>query len=367
MNCRLYKLRPDHLLHLLYLPMGLYTDGENYNGQLGDGKSVNKKTPSKIGTGYTAIAAGFCHNLFLKGNVLYSSGYNEDGQLGNGTRKNSLSQVKIGTGYTAIAAGGFHSLALKGNALYAWGSNYYGQLGDGTNTDRTKPVLIGTGYTAIAAGWYYSLALKGNDLYAWGNNAEGQLGDGTDSHNNTLTRVIFPHEQNNTLRVPDTGVMITPNKVKVYVGESLTLNAVVSPSNATNKNVSWSSSNTDIATVTSNGAVNGIRDGQAKIIAVTASGNSATCTVTVKEIKASSVKMDQIYVEIAVGESFALNASVLPVNMYNKNITWSSSNRTVAFVSSSGVVTGVKAGKATIKAKTVNGKTAKCVVTVLPN
>ena len=340
----------------------LYSWGFNEHCQLGDGMNTDRNTPMLIGTGYSAIAAGGCHNLALKENILYTWGHNVYGQLGDGTigfLTNKNTPVLIGTGYTAIAAGNSFSFALKGDILYAWGDNYCRQLGDGTNKNKNVPVQIGTGYTAIAAGYAYSIALKENTILTWGDNNQGQLGDGTKNKRTTHFEV--------KINIPETSITISPVKVTLYVGgEIATLIAVVSPSNATNKDVIWSSSNLNIVSVTSDGVVNGIKEGTAIITAKTINGKTAKCTVTVKEIKATGIKLDKSSVKIIAGESITLIASVLPNNASNKNVTWTSNNKNIASVSSSGVVTGVKAGKATITAKTANGKTAKCVVTVIP-
>ena len=178
-----------------------------------------------------------------------------------------------------IAAGSGHSLALfSDGSLYAWGDNKYGQLGDGTNIDRNTPKSIGTGYTAIADG----LALKGNTLYAWGNNWYGQLGDGTNIDRNTPTEVKFPPEVKPAPPVEVTGIKLNKSQMSISVGESFTLKATISPSNATNKKVSWSSSNTMIVTVSSSGVVKGIKKGSATITAKTSNGKKATCVIKVK-------------------------------------------------------------------------------------
>jgi len=405
-----YTAIASGVLHCLALKGNtLYAWGNNEFGQLGDGTNINRNKPVLIGTGYTAIAAGWCHSLALKGNALYSWGYNEYGQLGDGTNVNRNTPMLIGTGYSAITAGYFHCLALKEDILYAWGHNQSGQLGDGDVgylTNKNTPIQIGTGYNTIAAGDCFSLALKGDDLYAWGNNYYGQLGDGTNTNRNKPVLIgtgftaiaagcrhslalkentIFTSGYNNRgqlgdgtkinrkayfevkINIPETGITISPVKVTLYVGgETAALIATVSPSNATNKDVIWSSSNSNIVTVTSDGIINGIKEGTAIITATTKKGKTAKCTVIVKEIKATGIKLDLSSVKIVVGESVTLIATVSPDNTLNKNITWSSSNKNIASVSSNGVVTGVKAGKATIIAKTENGKTAKCVVTVVP-
>ena len=173
----------------LFSDGSLYAWGSNLFNQLGNGSYGYNNTPVLIGTGYTAIAAGGYHSLALKGDTLYTWGHNSAGQLGDGSTPgwdvNKNTPVKIGTGFTAIAAGGSHSLALKGDTLYAWGDNSNGQLGDGTYTDRNIPLQIGIGFTAISAGLRHTLALKGDTLFAWGRNNEGQLGTGPSGSNNS--------------------------------------------------------------------------------------------------------------------------------------------------------------------------------------
>jgi hypothetical protein len=73
----------------------------------------------------------------------------------------------MGSGVTAVAAGYYHTCAIKSGALYCWGRNAYGQLGDGTTTDRTTPVAVtnmGSGAAAVAAGGYHSLGPEGHHL-----------------------------------------------------------------------------------------------------------------------------------------------------------------------------------------------------------
>jgi uncharacterized protein YjdB len=344
----------------------LFAWGNNTLGELGDGTHTQRNTPIKISTGFTAIAAGYYHSLALKGNTLYTWGYNCYSQLGDGTLTDRNTPVQIGIGYNAIAAGGHHSLALKGNSLFTWGYNYNGELGDGTNTNRNTPMQIETGYTAITAGYAHSFAFKENAIYAWGYNAYGQLGDGTNINRNTPTRLTFFDNLPDSTLIPATGVKINPTLSTLSVGDSLVLYTTVSPNNASDKKVTWSSDNDNIATVTSEGVVTGVKAGKVTITVKTASGKTAKYSLTIKEVKATGVKLERSSVDIVIGNSFTLIASVSPSNVTNKNVTWSSGNRGIATVSSNGVIKGVKAGKVTITVKTVNSKTAKCAVTVLP-
>ena len=152
-------------------------------------------------------------------------------------------------------------------------------------------------------------------------------------------------------------------------GDQFTLTATVKPDNATNKNVTWSSNNTSIVTV-DNGKLTALKAGTAIITVKTEDGGkTATCEVTVnaKINPVESVSLDKTSYEMTEGEEFSLTASVKPDNATNKNVTWSSSNTSVAIVSN-GTVTAKKAGTATITVKTEDrGKIATCKVTIKAN
>ncbi|MBI5206260.1 MAG: Ig-like domain-containing protein, partial [Candidatus Firestonebacteria bacterium] len=110
---------------------------------------------------WAQVSANGKHTIALKTDgSLYAWGNNEYGQLGDGTIDNKKKPTLIGTGYSAIAAGSGHTIALKpDDTLYAWGRNEYGQLGDGTYTDKYSPTFIGAGYSVIAAGGSHTLAI----------------------------------------------------------------------------------------------------------------------------------------------------------------------------------------------------------------
>ena len=157
----------------------------------------------------------------------------------------------------------------------------------------------------------------------------------------------------------------TLNKTSVTLnkGGSTALTATVTPSNATNKSVIWSSSDTSIATI-SDGKVNAIGKGTAIITAKTLDGNhTATCKVTVN-VPVTSVSLNKSSVTLNKGGSTTLTATVAPSDATNKSVIWSSSNTSVATVSN-GIVKAAGKGTATITVKTVDGsKTATCAVTV---
>lgn len=161
------------------------------------------------------------------------------------------------------------------------------------------------------------------------------------------------------------GVALNKKVATINVGKTVTVKATVTPANADNKTLAWTSSNTKIATV-SNGVVKGVKAGRVIITAKTTDGSniSATCTVTVKQpvTRISLSKKATMY----TGKKLTLKAKVNPANASNKALTWKSSNTKIAKVASNGVVTGVKAGtvKITATAKDGSRKSATCTVTV---
>jgi len=165
-----------------------------------------------------------------------------------------------------------------------------------------------------------------------------------------------------------TGVSLDYSSLTITEGDSQALTATVSPINATDKSVTWSSSNSSVATVSSTGVVTGKAAGNATItVKTTDGGKTATCAVTVKAktIAVTGVSLDKTALSMTVGDTQTLTATIIPSNATNKSISWSTSNSSVATVSSSGVVTAKAAGTATITVKTSDGgKTATCSVAV---
>ena len=164
-----------------------------------------------------------------------------------------------------------------------------------------------------------------------------------------------------------TGVSLNKTKTTIEPGATERLEATVAPADATNKQITWSSSDTSVATVDANsGEVTGVAEGSAVITATTADGNfTAVCLVTVTAIPVSSVSLNKTELTLTVGADVQLIATVAPENATNKNVTWTSNNESIATVDNTGKVTAVSAGTANITVTTVDGsKTATCEVTV---
>ncbi len=168
---------------------------------------------------------------------------------------------------------------------------------------------------------------------------------------------------------PVTGVSLNKTSLTLEVGKATTLTATVKPSDATVKTVTWTSSNTKIAKVSSSGKVTALASGTANIMVTTKDGGyTAKCKVTVPAVAVTGVSLNKNSLDIMKGNTFVLKATVKPSSALDKTVTWSSSNEKIAKVSASGKVTAVAKGSATITATTNDGgKTAKCKVTVFGN
>lgn len=164
--------------------------------------------------------------------------------------------------------------------------------------------------------------------------------------------------------VAATDVKLNTKTLTLTEGESSSLTATIAPENTTNKKLTWESSDSSIATVT-NGTVKALKAGKATITVKTANGKSASCTITVKSknVPVSSVYLNKTSASMKKGETLTLTANISPSNATNKTITWSSSDSSVVSVVN-GKITALKAGKATITAKTSNNLTTTCFVSV---
>ena len=166
-----------------------------------------------------------------------------------------------------------------------------------------------------------------------------------------------------------TGISLNKKAVTLEVDDNETLTVTVTPSDASNKKVNWKSSNTSVATVSSTGVVTAKAVGTANITATTTDGTSlsATCKVTVEPTLVTSLSLNRSVATLKTNETITLIANVFPTAAQNRTVTWSSSDTSVATVSSEGVVTALKVGTATITATTTDGSnlTATCKVTVV--
>jgi len=186
-----------------------------------------------------------------------------------------------------------------------------------------------------------------------------------DSDDTATCSVIVTKES-----VAVTGVTLNMTYAEITIDGTVDLDETVNPSNATNPSVTWSSS-TSAATVDSNGVVTGKIQGSTEITVTTVDGaKKAKCTISVrpKPVPVTGIIINKTIADAYPGIELQLGYTISPSNATNKNVTWSSSDTNIADVTSTGIVTGKKAGEVYITVTTVDGSfIGTCIVTVDTN
>ncbi|WP_300729959.1 Ig-like domain-containing protein [uncultured Bacteroides sp.] len=159
-------------------------------------------------------------------------------------------------------------------------------------------------------------------------------------------------------------IELSQNSVIMKVGDQLQLIAKVLPADATDKTVKWSSSQPDVATVSSNGQISALQEGQT-IITATSGNVKATCTITVQKniIPVESLTLSKDTLLLEVGSSEILDITILPENATDKKVSWSSADESVATVSEDGLMSGIAEGTTKVTAATAE-ISVQCVVIV---
>lgn len=204
--------------------------------------------------------------------------------------------------------------------------------------------IYDTTIAEVSNGIVYGKKAGETDLKVW-----------TDNGKYDMCRVIVYENKPTSIDLPST--------LSLEVGKSKTLTPTVEPSDAT-YTLSWSSSNTSVATVSQSGVVTAKATGATIITVRTDNGKSDDCLVTVTQsaVSPTSVSVTPTSLSLEVNQTANLTATVYPSNA-TTSLTWSSSNTNVSRVSN-GIVTAVGAGSCVITVKTSNGKSATCNVTV---
>lgn len=163
-------------------------------------------------------------------------------------------------------------------------------------------------------------------------------------------------------------IVLNPTSMTLKVGETDQIMAVISPENATERELIWSSSDTSVATINEEGIVVGKKPGTVTITVKTKDGKvKATTTVTIKPIEVEEIVLSTNNVKLKVGGTKDVTATVMPENATDKELIWTSSDTTVATVNSNGKITGNKIGTATITVKSKDGKVVATVSVTVDN
>ena len=163
-----------------------------------------------------------------------------------------------------------------------------------------------------------------------------------------------------------TGVKLSSTKDVVEVGGECKVTAVIIPSNATDKTVTYTSSNPSIASVDAKtGVVKAHKNGKVTITATTNNMKEASVVIEVKTVEITSLYFENEEVEVSLGQNFTNPLKTVPANATNQKFTWDSTDKSVATVSDSGVISILKVGTTTISAKSENGLVATYVLNVI--
>lgn len=166
-----------------------------------------------------------------------------------------------------------------------------------------------------------------------------------------------------------TAIELTPESVIITEDNTQQLTAIVSPIDADDTSVSWSSNDDTIATVDNNGLVTALSEGNATITAITTDGGfTATSNISVQRaaIPVSGISLSQEALNLTVGEESTLVATITPVNADNTSVSWSSNDENIAIVDANGTITTIGAGETNIVATTADGGfTASTFITVI--
>lgn len=190
------------------------------------------------------------------------------------------------------------------------------------------------------------------------------IGPGTTTVTATTNDGSFTSNCVVSVKSPAQHVSLDKTSLKLLEGESGKLTATVYPLNSTQKTLTWVSDHPDVASVDNEGNVTARKAGAATVTVKVAEKVTAVCKVTVIS-RVTGISMSETTVELKPGEKHQLEATVLPQNASNAEVTWYSDKESVAKVSQSGLVSAVSTGEATIHVVTSDGgKMATCLVKV---
>ncbi len=154
--------------------------GDNQAGQLGDGTTTNRWTPTRVAdlTGVTSITTGGPNTCAIAAGVAYCWGNNDYGQIGDGTTTSRWKPTRVAdlADVTAISTANWATCAIASGAAYCWGSNDFDQVGDGSTANQYRPVRVAglEDVTSISVGVNFACAVAGGERTAGGSTTTGR-------------------------------------------------------------------------------------------------------------------------------------------------------------------------------------------------
>ena len=217
---------------------------------------------------------------------------------------------------------------------------------------KTGEMILDTGTTSREQTYYYRLRMWVSKDY----------NVASESRSFTITVNVYGVGSN---EIDVERILLSDSDVTMKQNESKQLSYEVTPDNASDKRVTWTSSNTDVAVVDSNGNVTGVGEGKAVITATAKDKEKASCNFTITKPDPTGISVVATELNLKTNKTFALNAKVEPSNANTTKLTYTSSDSDIVSVDEEGnLKTGTKTGTATITIKTETGITKKVTVTV---
>ena len=279
----------------------------------------------------------------------------------------SLTSITIPSSVLSIGERAFYGCSNLSTITIPDGVSSLGEFAF-FNCIKLTSIVIPSSVTSIGNS-AFSLCKNLADVYYGGNESDRAL-ISIGTSNECLTNAIWHYNSSGIPIISVTGVTVSPTAKTLAIGKTQQLTATIAPANATDKAVTYFSTNVNVATVSDTSLVKAIAAGTATITVKTSNGGkTATCTITVEAtpgatVPATGVTLDKTAVTLEKGKTQKLVATVAPDTATDKSIKWTSSNPSIATVDANGLVTAIADGTATITATTANGKAATCAVTV---
>ena len=283
----------------------------------------------------------------------------------------TLNKIKIADNVKYIYGGEERGYYITlDNKLYGWGLNDYGQLGNGTiNHDPylnpNQAVFIMDNIVDVSCAFDYTLALTSNyEIYGWGRNEDFRFYLNKDlSFNQETPLLIYTPD-----KMPLIQDISVPEEFIAYLQQKTVIPVSVEPNNGRCKSYEWKSSDNKIASVSKNGIISPNNEGECNLT-LTVIGHddsiiSKNVRLSVLPQLPKSIIISPEMKTLYEGESIQIEATVFPEDLTEKTVVWSSSDKNIASVSETGLVTAISAGTSIITA-TCGDISAECTITVL--